>query len=181
MRTAHSQMHAIIQINEFGARQRTGSVLEHERDASLHHVVAWSMESRGNTSQRRMQLFARTRIGRQARCRRRCGRMSPGDPARPPFVSLMRKARAMRAAAQGGYSMCHRRTRECHPSANDIRYASPIPRSFMDHTRPACAARNSAAGVSSLPGGRKANGRLHLSEWLSAIDREGERGVGLSP
>jgi len=61
--------------------------------------------------------------------------MSPGDPARPPFVSLMRKARAMRAAAQGGYSMCHRRTPECHPSANDIRYASPIPRSFMDHTR----------------------------------------------
>ena len=72
------------------------------------------------------------------------------------------------------------RTRECHPCySNDIRYASSIPRSFMVHTMPACVAKNSASGVSSFPGGRKVNERLHLSEWLSAIDREGERGVGL--
>jgi hypothetical protein len=46
------------------------------------------------------------------------------------------------------------------------------------HTTSACAATNSAAGVSLSPRGRKANGCLHLSEWSSII---GERETGTRP
>ena len=134
--------------------------------------IAWSMESRGTTNQEECSfLHARERKGR-----RRSGRMSLGDSARPLFVSLTRKARA----SPRGLQYCAMIDAPASATrANDIRYASLIPHSFMVHTMPACAARNSASGVSSFPGGRKGNERLHLSESLSAIDREGERGVGL--
>ena len=62
----------------------------------------------------------------------------------------------MPAAAPGGYSMCYGRIRKDHPGANDIRYTSSIPRSFMVHTTPACAVTNSAADVSSSPRGKQA-------------------------
>jgi|SRR6267142_302939 len=104
------------------------------------------------------------------------GKWVPDNLAQPPFVSVMRKGASPPSHACGWvYS-----EREDHAGAvlNDIRYSSCVPRSFMIHTTSACAATNSAAGVSLSPRGRKANGRLHLSEWLSII---GERETGSRP